>query len=65
MKEIIPTLGEKIIIEMIESNIRTDFYLFSIRVQGIGAIELRLTGETINMINDSVNKQIKDAQPKV
>jgi len=58
MQEIIPTLGEKIIVELIEHHKKTGFFLFSIKVQGISCIELRLTGETIGKIAKIVANQM-------
>lgn len=59
MKQIIPTIGEKIEIEVIEYNIRTDFYLLGIKINGICCTELRMTFDAIEKIYESSKRMVE------
>jgi len=63
MKEIIPTIGEKIEIEMIEYSIRTDFYLLGIKINGICCTDLKMTFDTIEKIYEIAKKMVEERKP--
>lgn len=59
LKHVIPLQRiEQINIECKNYNLETDYFNFEIDIKGVTDTKIRLTGETINKINNEVNKMI-------
>lgn len=60
MRKVIPIQRfDQITIECTELNMATNYFNFEIEFNGTTKTKIKLTGETINMINEAVNEIIK------